>query len=358
MASENRTTDEAPFLAAIQADPDDQAPRLIYADWLEERGDPRGELIRIEEEMRALPVFSDRYWQLKPRRNELREHTPPDWLEGMRYGIDCHTRYGIDCQPLFRHGFPDGWRERWRLIREYMDRWYGLSLPDVGGRAEEIRAVEARLGRPLPPSVREWVAFAHDVRRRPDDDQVFTDLYYQMCELEGLSAVSLLIRSDEGVHWAVRHADLNLPDPPVYVFVRSDEDWDTFVPYRDNPIDPALTVFVLKWAVGKTHTGWVDLELPDPAELIRDLAKTFRGHCRLEKFNNYHERRDVEIFDSGNILVRLSPPFQPGEEVWDIRFNLASELPREAIPAFLLKHILDYPLTFSESAGEGENTPT
>ncbi len=38
-------TDEA-FLRAILAYPEDDTPRLIYADWLEERGDPRAELLR------------------------------------------------------------------------------------------------------------------------------------------------------------------------------------------------------------------------------------------------------------------------------------------------------------------------
>ena len=36
-----------PFVAAICADPDDDLPRLVYADWLDERGDPRGELVRL-----------------------------------------------------------------------------------------------------------------------------------------------------------------------------------------------------------------------------------------------------------------------------------------------------------------------
>jgi len=40
--------DDKPFIEAILADPQDEAPRLIYADWLEERGDPRGEFLRIE----------------------------------------------------------------------------------------------------------------------------------------------------------------------------------------------------------------------------------------------------------------------------------------------------------------------
>ena len=42
---------EREFLAAIVAHPHDWAPRLVFADWLEERGDPRAELIRLLEEL-------------------------------------------------------------------------------------------------------------------------------------------------------------------------------------------------------------------------------------------------------------------------------------------------------------------
>jgi uncharacterized protein (TIGR02996 family) len=38
-------TPETPFLRAI-ADPDDNLPRLVFADWLDERGEPWGGLIR------------------------------------------------------------------------------------------------------------------------------------------------------------------------------------------------------------------------------------------------------------------------------------------------------------------------
>jgi len=36
------------LLADILANPDDDAPRLVFADWLTERGDPRGELISLQ----------------------------------------------------------------------------------------------------------------------------------------------------------------------------------------------------------------------------------------------------------------------------------------------------------------------
>ena len=39
---------EEPFLKEISAHPDDDHPRLVFADWLEEQGDPRGEFIRLQ----------------------------------------------------------------------------------------------------------------------------------------------------------------------------------------------------------------------------------------------------------------------------------------------------------------------
>jgi uncharacterized protein (TIGR02996 family) len=46
---------EDAFLRAIAESPDDDAPRLIYADWLDERGDPRGEFIRVQCELARMP---------------------------------------------------------------------------------------------------------------------------------------------------------------------------------------------------------------------------------------------------------------------------------------------------------------
>ncbi len=44
------------FLEAIEAEPANAVPRLVYADWLDNQGDPRGELLRIQEELRHLNV--------------------------------------------------------------------------------------------------------------------------------------------------------------------------------------------------------------------------------------------------------------------------------------------------------------
>src|SRR4051812_30924932 len=41
-------SDAAAFLRAILAAPDDDLPRLVYADYLDERDDPRGQFIRLQ----------------------------------------------------------------------------------------------------------------------------------------------------------------------------------------------------------------------------------------------------------------------------------------------------------------------
>jgi uncharacterized protein (TIGR02996 family) len=60
------------FLEAIAADLDDDAPRLLFADWLEEHGDPRGEFIRVQCALAGLPADDPRRTDLA-RREEKRD---------------------------------------------------------------------------------------------------------------------------------------------------------------------------------------------------------------------------------------------------------------------------------------------
>ena len=48
MARKLPTTPHDGFLNAIRARPDDDEPRLVYADWLDEAGDPLAQLIRVQ----------------------------------------------------------------------------------------------------------------------------------------------------------------------------------------------------------------------------------------------------------------------------------------------------------------------
>jgi len=71
------------FLRAVCENPDDDAPRLVYADWLEEHGDPRGEFIRLSCERSNLPRLDPRRRVLTERLDELQKAYDVVWREQM-----------------------------------------------------------------------------------------------------------------------------------------------------------------------------------------------------------------------------------------------------------------------------------
>jgi uncharacterized protein (TIGR02996 family) len=70
------------FLAAIQAAPEDDGPRLVYADWLHGRGDPRGEFIAVQCTLAALDEDQedDVRADLQARQWQLFDAHAAEWL--------------------------------------------------------------------------------------------------------------------------------------------------------------------------------------------------------------------------------------------------------------------------------------
>lgn len=61
------------FLASIQAAPDDDTLKLVYADWLDEQGDPRGQIIRLSVE---LPKWAKtRHWKMAGKKTRHQKRT-------------------------------------------------------------------------------------------------------------------------------------------------------------------------------------------------------------------------------------------------------------------------------------------
>src|SRR4051794_35794757 len=85
------------FLEAIFAEPDDDGLRLIYADWLEERGDPLGTFIRTQVALAALPSDDPRRPELEARERDLLVRSEDYWVAPLR---ECRARDFV-----FRRGF-------------------------------------------------------------------------------------------------------------------------------------------------------------------------------------------------------------------------------------------------------------
>ena len=124
------TGDEEPFLAEIEKHPLDVAPRLVFADWLEERGDPRCEEIRRVCRFR-IPLTRK---ELKPIMSlaKARDDAPPESVVVARnqqdldvdISAEAEAQYSndlIDLSPeAIARNFPRDDRGRWELSASVM----------------------------------------------------------------------------------------------------------------------------------------------------------------------------------------------------------------------------------------------
>jgi uncharacterized protein (TIGR02996 family) len=91
-------TDRA-FIATIIESPDDDAPRLIYADWLDEQGEAdRAEFIRLQIREARMAVHDPELPAIRARANELRQAHHIEWASRLPQHEGVHWE-------MFRRGF-------------------------------------------------------------------------------------------------------------------------------------------------------------------------------------------------------------------------------------------------------------
>src|SRR4051812_21402295 len=77
---------DAAFQKAIRNDPEDDALRLVYADWLEDRGDCRGEYIHLAHALDNLPLSDPSADKMYQRLQELKKGINSRWLAQVMAG--------------------------------------------------------------------------------------------------------------------------------------------------------------------------------------------------------------------------------------------------------------------------------
>jgi uncharacterized protein (TIGR02996 family) len=278
--------EEESILRSIQAHPADAAVRLVYADWLEERGDLRGEFIRIQEEMNTLPVYSDRYAELKRRRNELIEQVDAGWRERLGY-VPRH-------RPMFTH-LPERRIERWRLVEEFIDTWHKPHKPEDGASEEELQATERRLGFRLPTALREWHALAGKRKDVWSGQDRLLELRYLKLEdhLSSRKDALIFYIENQGCEvWGIRKKDLGRDDPPVYRFLE---------PAR---VSPSVSVFAIQ--VLLYEAKWMGIHANESfhgnTRAFREIRRKFR-RCALPE--RYWCADPVRVYEGEDIIVEI-----------------------------------------------------
>jgi uncharacterized protein (TIGR02996 family) len=103
---------EEGFIAAIAESPDDEAPCLVFADWLEERGDTdRSDFIRLQCQLARMDPADVRYPDLHLRQLELLAAHEQEWLgEWSRRLVRWEFKRGllhsvtVTPEPFLQHG--------------------------------------------------------------------------------------------------------------------------------------------------------------------------------------------------------------------------------------------------------------
>src|SRR5262245_26513824 len=100
-------TDADALLEAIRSDPDADAPRLVYADWLQEHGEAdRAEFIRTQVELARLPPDYPQRPVLEARERELL--TAPAFVRSFNLLEEVWPGWRDASVQFFRRGFVDG----------------------------------------------------------------------------------------------------------------------------------------------------------------------------------------------------------------------------------------------------------
>jgi uncharacterized protein (TIGR02996 family) len=154
------------FLQDIRENPDDDAPRLVFADWLEDNGDPqRADFIRVQCALASMLDDGPRRIELGAREEELLEANALAWTEGAFLAWLEHDEQ--DCPTEEDHSVCETFAEATRLRLAVRD-------PADASRLEE-RLKQLGEERKLPlifawelrrPFFTEWEfarGFLHDV---------------------------------------------------------------------------------------------------------------------------------------------------------------------------------------------------
>lgn len=137
------------FVQEIRSNPLDAVPRLVYADYLEECGDPRAELIRTQVELRGLPAETPRRAELQATESRLLAEFGEQWLAPLR---------SLGAAGITERCFQGGLIERVRLtVEKLFESGAELCEREPALHQLDIRNPQSELARlvqyPLPAQI-------------------------------------------------------------------------------------------------------------------------------------------------------------------------------------------------------------
>ena len=124
---------ERELFEVILKNPEDITPRLVYADWCDEHGDPRGEFIRIQCELAAYRGHRRNVSHLQDREAELFEQHRRAWNGEIHRRLAqtpirhrVHRRRGLIRNWRYRRGFVESAVVEARALLEFPEALFEI----------------------------------------------------------------------------------------------------------------------------------------------------------------------------------------------------------------------------------------
>lgn len=226
----------------------------------------------------------------------------------------------------FFREIPADWNNRWRLIRKFVQRWFEVSLPDVGEPIPEIPREQqsVRSGRnpmtgkefeiwefpPIdrvssaawPPSAREWFSFVRQLHRSRSTTWppiALPDLFFEAStaheHVGGPEELVLMhVESFRGAY-VIPRTDWNDPDPPVSF---ADRTSDSTQPR----CFPHVTTFVIWYLFECSTVGPNGL-----SDRIRAKSSKRLLHAINEAFPIQSTWDDLRLFERKDVVAMIGP---------------------------------------------------
>jgi uncharacterized protein (TIGR02996 family) len=229
--------DEQALIQTIHANPTDDVPRLVYADWLEERGDLRGEFLRIQTALMRMPRKDRQHAGFMKRLKELRSSIDPEslaWFNTLRY----RTAFAALARPL---------------------------TPSNGVPEKRVAQAEHRLGVRLPRALRDYYLLAG----RCDRLNQANDRLLPPEDWELASGKIAFLVENQGVALAgVRADDPAGDDPPVFWGYLDEDDRPDWHRHQGRCSD-FLVINLYQQAVlgGMKYRGQANIDAEDLAQI-------------------------------------------------------------------------------------------
>lgn len=202
-------SEESIFLEEIAAAPRSVDRRLIYADWLEEHADPRGEFIQQWHLLDSFRPWTVEFGDCSRRIRQLRDSISAEWLKRLEYSATY--------RPMLAE-IPRDRQSRWQLLANFLEVWHrALNAADAISETI-VRAREPLMKQRLPAALVEWYChsgYADDIWRCGTSfpggllaEHSGLWLYQHRLPLGGVPGGAS--------EYLLRESDLGMDDPPVY----------------------------------------------------------------------------------------------------------------------------------------------